>query len=73
MSKKLMTISVGGKHKKWIFEVYADPKYLDEWRADGIEIDVLENTIPMWVVDAGAGKIWCFFQDLFNFKNPFAK
>lgn len=68
MSKKLLSITVKGKHKRWCFNFYADPKYIQEWRDDDLEIDEICNTIPLWVVDAGLTKIWVRLQDWFNFK-----
>jgi hypothetical protein len=71
MSKKLLSIAVKGKTAWWGFDFYADPKHLQEWRDDGLDIVEIENTIPMWVVDFGLTKQWCFLQDVFNLKNPF--
>lgn len=71
MAKKLMSVDVRGKDHSWSFNFYGDPKYLDEWLADGLDIKTIENIIPEWIVDMGLTRLWCFFQDLFNFKNPF--
>lgn len=71
MGKKLMSVEVRGNDRQWGFQFYGDPKYLNEWRADGLEIYEIENTIPTWVVDLGMTRAWCFCQDIFNFKNPF--
>jgi len=68
---KLLSITVKGKNHNWSFNFYDDPKYLKEWRQDGLDIVEIENTIPLWVVDFKLTKAWCFFQDIFNFKNPF--
>lgn len=65
--KKLLSVEVKGQEKSWSFEFYGDPKYLDEWRQDGLEINEIVNTIPLWAIDLGLTKIWIFFQDLFNF------
>ncbi len=70
MSKKLLHITVRGKGKTWGFEFYGDPRYLDEWRADGLDIVEVVNTVPMWVVDLGLTRAWCFAQDVFSFRNP---
>ena len=71
MGKKRLTITVRGKEKAWSFETIGDTKYLNDWRADGLEIDELCNTIPGWAVNVGLTRPWCFCQDVFNFKNPF--
>ncbi len=69
--KKLMEIEVHGKTCKWGFIFEGDPKYLDDWRADGLVVDEVVNIIPEWVADIGMVRPWCFVQDLLNFKNPF--
>ena len=71
MSDKLLSISVRGAKHKWAFNFYADPKHIEEWREDGLEIDEIVNTIPIWVADRGWTRGWCFLQDLFHFRNPF--
>jgi hypothetical protein len=74
MSKIKMTLSVKGKSgKEYSFDVYADKKYLDQWWNEGIEIYPLVNEIPEWAVNMGLTHVYCFFQDIFNFKNPFKK
>lgn len=73
MADKLLSIVVRGNMQKWSFEFYGDLKYLPEWRADGLEIDEVCNTIPLWVVNLGLTNVWCFLQDIFNFKNPWSK
>lgn len=70
MSKKLMFVVVRGKRSQWMFEFYGDPQYLDEWRADGLDVNIIENTIPNWL-PIGWERAWCIAQDLFNFRNPF--
>jgi len=66
--KKLYSVEIRGVEKHWSFPFYGDSKYLEEWRADGLEINEIINVIPEWVVNAGLLKPWVFFQDLFNFK-----
>lgn len=68
---KKMMIEVRGKHKRWSFGFYGDPQYLEEWRADGLEVNVVENTFPLWVADWGLVRPWCFVQDIINLRNPF--
>lgn len=72
MSRKLMSVTVRGSLKTWSFNFYGDPKHLNEWRTDGLEIGEIENVIPVWVVTLGLTRAWCFVQDVFNFKNPWA-
>lgn len=66
--KKLLSIKVRGAEKDWSFSFYGDPKHLDEWRDDGLEIDEIVNTVPVWAAELGLQKIWFFIQDVFNFK-----
>lgn len=73
MAKKLMSVMVQGKRSKYHFDFYGDTKHLKGWRDDGLEIDLIENVIPAWVVEIGMLKPWIFLQDVFNFKNPFSK
>lgn len=73
MAKKLLSINVHGQDRNYWFEFYGDTDYLAGWRADGLVIDEICNVIPEAVVDMGLMRPWIFFQDLFNFKNPFAR
>ena len=70
MSKKLLSITVKGIEKTWSFSFYFDPQYINEWRADGLDVVEIENVIPIWAQRLGLTKIWCRLQDIFNFKNP---
>lgn len=70
MTTKRLSITVKGREKTWGFTFDHDPKYLAEWRADGLEIDEVLNTIPTWIVDMGLTRPWCFCQDVFNFRRP---
>lgn len=65
--KKLYSLDVRGNRKKWSFQIWADPKHVEDWRGDGLRIEEIVNTIPEWWVNAGFSvHLWCFFQDLFN-------
>jgi hypothetical protein len=70
--KKLYALTVRGRQREWSFHVDVDPRYVPEWRADGLEIDEIVNTIPEWIVDLHLTRVWCFCQDIFNFRNPFS-
>lgn len=70
MPNKLLSVTVKGRHKTWSFNFIGDTDRLEEWRRDGLEVDVIENIIPEWVVDLGLTKAWVFCQDVINFKNP---
>lgn len=75
MSKKLLMLEIKGHQHSWLFEFAGDPRHIDEWRADGLQIYEVVNTIPERVANLGhkATVAWCFFQDIFNLKNPFSK
>lgn len=66
--KRKMSITVKGNHHKWSFNFYAEQKYLDDWRKDGLEINEIVNDIPVQAKELGLTKIWFFIQDIFNFK-----
>jgi len=69
--KKLYSLELRGKRHEWSIEVLADPKHVEDWRADGLDVSEIENTIPQWYVDMGLPvSVWCFFQDVFM-KHPF--
>lgn len=65
-----MMVTVPGKRSRWCFIVYGDPKHLPEWRDDGLEIYLVEYSIPPWTLAFPGAYVWCFLQDVFNFRNP---
>lgn len=65
-----MSIEVHGSNDKWSFQFYGDTVHLDDWRNDGLNIDIIENVIPSWIVYFGLANVYVMLQDLFNFKNP---
>lgn len=66
--KKLMSITVSGKINQYCFHFYGRPQDLEKWREEGLQIEMVENTIPAWAVKIGLSRIWCKMQDIFNFK-----
>lgn len=71
MAKKMCIVHVTAKDGRTFgFDTLVDTRYLDEWREAGIEIYILENSIPEWVADLGLVRIWCFLQDVWNLRNP---
>lgn len=68
MAKKLMHLKhIAPDGKSFHFEVLEDPKYLPEWQARGIDIQLICNTVPTWV-PRGWVRPWCVAQDIFNFQ-----
>ena len=65
------SIEIRGKEHTWGVDWDAPQCQIDDMRADGIEVHEIENSMPFWVVDIGLARPWCFFQDIWNFKNPF--
>ncbi len=63
MMRKNIEVTIRGKQKTWGFVFKADPKHLDEWRADGLEVDEVLNIIPQWAQRIGLTRIWCAVQD----------
>jgi hypothetical protein len=60
-----------GEHSTWCVRAEMSQEQIQAMREDGIEVGVLENTIPNWVVNLGLVKPWCFLQDVWGFRNPF--
>lgn len=73
MANKLLMIKVAGNDRTYWFDFYGDPKHLEGWRADGLEINEVCNVIPELVVQIGLLRPWLFLQDLFNFRNPLGR
>ena len=65
---KRMSVVVRGDRKTWGFTFLGDPAHLQEWRADGLDVCVIENSIPEWAVRFGLTRLYCFVQDVLNFK-----
>lgn len=62
--KRKLSVTVRGKSGAvYGFMFNGDPKYLDEWRADGLEIDEVLNVVPEWAVALGLTRIWCRVWD----------
>lgn len=66
MPDKMFLITVRGKQHEWCFEFAQDEQFWQEWLDDGLDVKMIQNIIPEWVVDLGLTKAWCFFQDLWR-------
>lgn len=66
--KRRMFIEVRGKTGEWSFDFYGDPKHLDEWRADGLEVYEHGYTIPFVIQQLGLTRLWCVACDVFAFR-----
>jgi len=70
VGRKLMAVTIRGDQHEWSFCFYGNPKHLDDWLADGLEVALVENTVPAWLPKWVPVRWWCFVQDVFNFRNP---
>jgi hypothetical protein len=66
-------VTVRGKSSEWCIQSHLSAEAIADMRADGLDIIVPQNMIPMWVAESGLVRPWCFLQDLWNLKNPFRK
>ncbi len=74
MSEIRHSVEVRGKRSTWCIDTYITRQTAQDWRDDGLTVHEVLNSIPAWWVDAGLPVgWWCFWQDVFNFKNPWAK
>ncbi len=65
--KRQLSITVRGREHEWNFHFDGDPKHLEEWRADGLQVDEIYNSIPEWL-PSWLMRPWCVIQDIFNFR-----
>ena len=66
MSKRVFLLTVRGKQHEWCFPFDGEEEYWDEWLADGLDVSMVENIIPEWVVFFGLDGIWCKLQTFFR-------
>jgi hypothetical protein len=67
------SIEVTGKSSRWGVTWDASKEQIEAMQADGIDVGIVENSIPLWVVEIGCATPWCFMQDIWNLKNPFRR
>lgn len=70
---KRVCVTMRGMSSEWGLLLDMSQMQIDAMRADGIEVNEVVNTIPMWAVETGLTTPWCFIQDVFNFRNPFSR
>lgn len=46
--KKMMDLKLKGKTKFWTFNIAGDTKYLEEWRYDGLDIEISKQKYPLF-------------------------
>jgi hypothetical protein len=64
-------LSIRGKRSEWGITTPLPQATIDAMIEDGIEVGILENSVPEWAVNGGLLRLWCFFQDIWNLRNPF--
>lgn len=64
--KRRMMIEVQGRSGSYVFAFTGDDSNLEEWRADGLEVNVIEHVIPYWVAELGLVKPYAKLQDLWR-------
>lgn len=67
------SVEIRGKKSTWGVDWNASMEQVEAMREDGINVLLIQNSIPLWVAEIGLARPWCFFQDIWNFKNPFRK
>lgn len=61
---RLYGLTIRGKYNEWSFPIYAKPEHAEDWMDDGLLVEEIVNTIPVWINNLGLAGLWCFFQDL---------
>ncbi len=57
MNKRMM-LTIKGKEHIWLFPISANPRYLADWRADGLDIGIITYETPTLIAWLGLGNIW---------------
>lgn len=63
MKQRISIIVRGKSGALYSFTFDADPRYLAEWQADGLDVAEVLYSVPLWVVDLGLTRVWCAAQD----------
>jgi hypothetical protein len=64
------TVTVRGNRSEWGIPSDLSADAIADMRADGLQVDVVMNTIPAIIADLGLARAWCFVQDILNLRNP---
>lgn len=70
-AKQTALVDVRGKQHEWGLNVPMSQDQIDAMREDGIEVNILVHTVPVWAAEVGLLPLWCAVQDIWNFRNPF--
>ena len=66
------SLTVRSKRSTWSFTIDADPAHVADWRADGLVVDELLNSMPAWL-PWWLVRAWCWAEDILNFRNPWGR
>ena len=61
-------VIVRGKLKTWGIESCVSKEQYEEMMDDGVDVNIIVNSIPSWAQELGLTKMWFFVQDVFNFR-----
>lgn len=61
-----MFVRVRGRTAEWSFHFNGDPKHLEDWRADGLEVNEVYGSAPEWVCACGLAGPWFAAQRLWQ-------
>lgn len=67
--KKRYCLHVQGENHRWSLDLIADPRHVEDWRNDGLDVYESRGSVPAWVPAWLVGA-WCFLQDLFYWRSP---
>jgi hypothetical protein len=60
--KRPMFIEVRGNQHRWSFNFDGDPAHLADWRADGLEVNVIEGSVPYGIAGTLLMRPWLWLQ-----------
>lgn len=60
--KRPMSIEVRGRAHRWIFNFDGDPSHLEDWRADGLEVNELQGSVPFEIAGTPLMRPWLWLQ-----------
>ena len=66
-----VALEIRGREKQWAVTADMSREQIAAMWEDGVDVGIIMNSGPGWVIDLGLWRPWCFLQDLWNLKNPF--
>ena len=65
---KLVSVEIRGKYKRWSINCYASNEEIETMREDGLEVDEIVNSVPLWAYNLHISRLYIFLQDVWNFR-----